>query len=97
MKKPTPEQLLWERIDQLQLQQQAELAELKTEVHYAVQRLNPFASFAESETETTSGGFSLTDTILDAVSPYLFRNKVLHYFEQPIRGWLQRVLKRFIG
>jgi hypothetical protein len=85
-----------ERIEHLQIKQDIELRQLKTQVHGSIQLLNPFSSlFGGNATLETKS--NLVNTAINISSQLLSRNSVLGLFQEPIKRFLVNLFKRFIN
>jgi hypothetical protein len=99
MKTITEEQLLMERIEHLQIKQDIELRQLKSQVHGSIQLLNPlsiirstlFGSDNSPDTKT-----DLMNTAVNMTTQFLSRNTVLGLFQKPIKRILGNILQKFI-
>ena len=89
------EQLLMERIEHLQLKQDIELRQLKSQVHGSVQFFTPlFSLFGGNTTPETKS--NLVKTAINITSQLLSRNTVLGLFQKPINRVLENLIQRFI-
>lgn len=89
------EQLLMDRIEHLQIKQDIELRQLKSQVHGSVQFLTPFFSlFGGNSTPDTKS--NLVNTAINITSQLLSRNTVLGLFQKPINRVLENLIQRFI-
>lgn len=97
MKTITEAELLKEHIIHLQLKQAIELRQLKSQVHGAMDHLNPLASFFGSN-DTSEIKTDLVGTAVNITSQFLFKNNLLSRFQQPIKrilgNWLQNFLNK---
>lgn len=97
MKINTEAELLKEHIIHLELKQTIELRQLKSQVHGALNHLNPLASFFGNNAATEMKT-DLVGSAINITSQFLFRNNFLGRFQYPIRrilgNWLQDFINR---
>ena len=97
MKINTEAELLKEHITHLELKQAIELRLLKSQIHGALNHLNPLASFFGNNAATEMKT-DLVGSAINITSQFLFRNNFLGRFQNPIRrilgNWLQDFINR---
>jgi hypothetical protein len=97
MKTNTEAELLKEHIIHLEFKQTIELRQLKSQVHRALNHLNPLASFFGNNAATEMKT-DLVGSAINITSQFLFRNTLLGRFQNPVRriigNWLQHFINR---